>query len=108
MQQEVFYCRHFVRYHDPLPKPCYLFALVAGSLARVKDTFTTKSGRVVKLCVWAQQQDIHKASFAMTSLKKAMKWDEDVFGGSILCLASLLCIKDKTFSALPKGFLAAL
>lgn len=53
---------------------------MAGNLAGLKDTFTTKSGKKVKLCIWVQKEDLPKTDFAMASLKNAMKWDEDVFG----------------------------
>ena len=67
-------------WEDPFPKPCYLFALVAGNLALKEDTFTTCSGRPVTLRIYAEAKDIEKVDYAMRSLKKAMKWDEDVFG----------------------------
>ena len=72
--------RHFAVWEDPFPKPCYLFALVAGNLALKEDTFTTCSGRPVTLRIYAEAKDIEKVDYAMRSLKKAMKWDEDVFG----------------------------
>ncbi|MFC0202092.1 aminopeptidase N [Paracoccus rhizosphaerae] len=67
-------------WHDPWPKPCYLFALVAGDLVAVSDSFTTRSGRKVALNVWVRPGDQHRADFAMQSLIKSMKWDEDVYG----------------------------
>jgi aminopeptidase N len=67
-------------WHDPWPKPCYLFALVAGDLVAISDQFTTKSGRVVALNVWVRPGDEDRADFAMASLIKSMKWDEDVYG----------------------------
>ncbi|KAK9785425.1 hypothetical protein WJX73_000376 [Symbiochloris irregularis] len=72
--------RHFATWEDPFPKPCYLFALVAGDLAVSKDSFTTASGRRVDLHIYVQQQNIDRVAYAMQSLKAAMKWDEDVFG----------------------------
>lgn len=65
---------------DPWPKPAYLFALVAGDLVAVKDSFTTKSGRDVELNVWVRSGDGDRAGFAMESLVKSMKWDEEVYG----------------------------
>ncbi|WP_265499473.1 aminopeptidase N [Paracoccus beibuensis] len=67
-------------WHDPWPKPCYLFALVAGDLVAVSDRFTTRSGRDVALNVWVRPGDQDRAGFAMQSLIKSMKWDEDVYG----------------------------
>ena len=72
--------RHFAVWHDPFPKPSYLFALVAGDLARLEDRFTTRSGRDVILEIYAEAKDIDKCDHAMASLKRAMQWDEDRFG----------------------------
>jgi aminopeptidase N len=72
--------RHRITWTDPHPKPCYLFALVAGDLVAVKDSFTTRSGRQVELGIWVREGDEDRCDHAMRSLKTAMKWDEDVFG----------------------------
>ena len=72
--------RHFVSWHDPFPKPCYLFALVAGDLNHISDQFTTKSGREVDLYIYVRPGDEDQCAHAMESLKKSMKWDEDVYG----------------------------
>jgi aminopeptidase N len=72
--------RHRITWTDPHPKPCYLFALVAGDLIAVKDSFTTCSGRDVELGIWVRSGDEDRCDHAMRSLKTAMKWDEDVFG----------------------------
>ena len=72
--------RHFTTWFDPFPKPCYLFALVAGDLAVSEDSFVTRSGRTVALRIFVQHQNINKVAFAMQSLQRAMKWDEDTFG----------------------------
>lgn len=72
--------RHFVVWEDPFKKPCYLFALVAGDLAVVEDRFTTLSGREVLLQIFVEPQDRDKCDHAMRSLKKAMRWDEQVYG----------------------------
>jgi len=72
--------RHFVEWHDPFRKPSYLFALVAGDLVCQRDTFTTASGRDVALEIWVEPQNVDKCGHAMTSLKAAMKWDEQRFG----------------------------
>jgi len=72
--------RHFTIWSDPWPKPCYLFALVAGNLAHIKDSFTTKSGRNVDLYIYVRPGDEAQCSHAMESLKKSMKWEEEVYG----------------------------
>ncbi len=72
--------RHFAVWDDPHPKPCYLFALVAGDLEHIHDTFTTMSGRKVDLYIYVRAGDEEQCSHAMESLKKSMKWDEDVYG----------------------------
>jgi aminopeptidase N len=72
--------RHRVVWTDPHPKPCYLFALVAGDLVSVKDRFTTRSGREVDLGVYVRRGDETSCAHAMHSLKTSMTWDEDVFG----------------------------
>lgn len=72
--------RHFVTWHDPWPKPSYLFALVAGDLARIVDHFTTAGGRDVQLHMYVQAHNLDKCAHAMQALKKAMRWDEQVYG----------------------------
>jgi aminopeptidase N len=72
--------RHTVTWTDPHPKPSYLFALVAGDLVSVQDSFTTHSGRHVDLGIWVRRGDEDRCAHAMRSLKTAMTWDEDVFG----------------------------
>ncbi len=72
--------RHFARWHDPFPKPCYLFAMVAGDLVAITDSFTTRSGKVVALHIYVQEHNRERCDHAMVSLQKAMKWDEEVFG----------------------------
>ncbi len=72
--------RHYVVWEDPHPKPAYLFALVAGRLACVADTFTTGSGRAVTLRIHVQPHNADRCGHAMRSLKRAMRWDEDVYG----------------------------
>jgi aminopeptidase N len=72
--------RHFTVWEDPTPKPCYLFALVAGDLVRTEDKFTTKSGLDVDLHIYVRQGDEGQCDHAMQSLIKSMKWDEDVYG----------------------------
>ena len=72
--------RHWALWVDPFPKPSYLFALVAGDLAHQKDTFQTMNGRNVDLWIWTNHGSEDRLNHAMLSLKKSMKWDEDVFG----------------------------
>ena len=72
--------QHFVQWHDPFPKPCYLFALVAGDFDILKDNFTTSSGRDVALEIFVDKGNFNKAHHAMASLKHSMKWDEETFG----------------------------
>jgi len=72
--------RHQVRWEDPFPKPSYLFALIAGELGVVEDTFTTASGRPVGLRIYVEPQNLDKCDHAMRSLKKAMRWDEEHYG----------------------------
>ena len=71
---------HYVTWEDPFKKPAYLYALVAGDLGFIKDSFTTKSGRKVALEIYCDKGNEDKCHYAMESLKKSMKWDEDRFG----------------------------
>ncbi|MFN4166905.1 MAG: aminopeptidase N [Pannonibacter phragmitetus] len=72
--------RHYAVWHDPHPKPAYLFALVAGKLARLTETFTTRSGRAVELGIYVEPGKEHMCGWAMDSLRRSMIWDEEVFG----------------------------
>jgi aminopeptidase N len=72
--------RHFAVWHDPFPKPSYLFAMVGGKLACVSDSFTTMSGRKVTLHIYVEPGKEHRCGYAMDSLKRAMRWDEQAFG----------------------------
>jgi len=72
--------RHWATWEDPHPKPTYLFALVAGNLSHIEDKFVTLSGRDVTLHIYVQPHNIDKCDHAMLSLKKAMQWDEEVYG----------------------------
>jgi len=72
--------RHFVTWHDAFPKPSYLFALVAGDLVRIEDSFRTMSGREIGLHIFVEERNREKCAHAMASLKKAMRWEEQVFG----------------------------
>ncbi|TNF20764.1 MAG: aminopeptidase N [Rhodobacteraceae bacterium] len=70
----------WAEWHDPWPKPAYLFALVAGDLVNHPGSFTTRSGREVELNIWVRKGDLGKCAFAMDALKKSMTWDEEVYG----------------------------
>src|SRR6201997_3560831 len=72
--------RHFAVWHDPFPKPSFLFALVGGNLGCVKDSFTTMSGRNVTLAIYVEPGKEDRCTYAMDSLKRAMRWDEVTFG----------------------------
>jgi len=71
---------HWVKWHDPHPKPSYLFALVAGDLKHISDRFVTASGRQIELNIYTQAHNIDQCDHAMQSLINAMKWDEQVYG----------------------------
>ncbi|CAI2531803.1 Aminopeptidase N [Serratia ficaria] len=79
-QGELDHGRHWVQWQDPFPKPCYLFALVAGDFDVLRDSFTTRSGREVALELFVDRGNLDRADWAMTSLKNSMKWDETRFG----------------------------
>ena len=72
--------QHFARWIDPFPKPSYLFALVAGDLAVLDDSYVTRSGRSVALRIYTEAGNLDKCAHAMASLKEAMVWDEEVYG----------------------------
>jgi aminopeptidase N len=72
--------RHFAVWHDPWPKPAYLFALVGGKLGHIEDTFVTMSGRKVALRIYVEPGKEDRAGYAMDSLKRSMRWDEIAFG----------------------------
>lgn len=72
--------RHWVEWQDPFFKPSYLFALVAGDFDLLQDKFITKSGREVTLEIYVDRGNLDRAPWAMESLKRSMKWDEDRFG----------------------------
>lgn len=71
---------HFTKWHDPFPKPAYLFAVVAGDLGKISDSFTTQSGKTIPLEIYTDKGNEERCWHAMESLKKSMKWDEDVYG----------------------------
>ncbi|WP_313951863.1 aminopeptidase N [Accumulibacter sp.] len=72
--------RHWARWEDPFAKPCYLFAMVAARLEVLRDQFTTSSGRSVELAVFVEPGKLDQCAHAMDALKRAMRWDEEVFG----------------------------
>lgn len=93
--------RHAVLWHDPFPKPCYLFALVAGDLACVSDTYTTLSGRTVALNIYVRPGDEPQCDHAMQSLKKSMRWDEDTYGLEYdLDLFNIVAVSDFNMGAM--------
>ena len=72
--------RHFAEWHDPFPKPSYLFALVAGDLGSIHDRFTTMTGRDIALDIYVEHGNEPRARYAMGALKRAMAWDEKTYG----------------------------
>ena len=72
--------RHWAKWEDPHKKPCYLFALVAGNLVCQQDFFVTRGGRTVTLQIFVEKMNADKCEHALRSLKKAMRWDEEVYG----------------------------
>ncbi|MBU3888958.1 aminopeptidase N [Methylosinus sporium] len=72
--------RHFAIWRDPFPKPCYLFALVGGDLGHISETYRTSSGRDVELAIYVERGKEPFASYAMDSLVRSMRWDEQAFG----------------------------
>jgi aminopeptidase N len=93
--------RHFAIWNDPFPKPCYLFALVAGELDVLEDQITTMSGRKVDLRIYVDTGMADRAAYAMDSLKRAMKWDEEAFGREYdLDLFMIVAVRDFNFGAM--------
>ena len=93
--------RHFVEWHDPFPKPCYLFALVAGDLDCLTDSFTTMSGRKVKLELYVDKGKLDQCRFAMDSLIASMRWDEEKFGREYdLDLYMIVAVSDFNMGAM--------
>jgi aminopeptidase N len=93
--------RHFAKWHDPFPKPSYLFALVAGDLSALTDTFTTRSGRQVELEIWSTPANLPRCHHAMASLQRAMRWDEERFGREYdLDLFMIYCADDFNMGAM--------
>lgn len=93
--------QHYAIWEDPFKKPCYLFALVAGDLAKSTDHFITMSGRQVVLHIYSEKQNIDRCHFAMQCLKKAMHWDEKVYGREYdLDVFNIVAVNDFIFGAM--------
>jgi aminopeptidase N len=93
--------RHMAVWHDPFPKPCYLFALVAGDLAVNEDSFTTQSGRKVALRIFVEHGKQGRTAYAMDALKRSMRWDETRFGLEYdLDLFNIVAVSDFNMGAM--------
>ncbi len=93
--------RHFALWNDPFPKPAYLFALVGGELDVLEDSFKTRSGRTVALKIYVDPGCAPRAAYAMDSLQRSMKWDEEVFGREYdLDLFMIVAVRDFNFGAM--------
>ena len=93
--------RHFAEWHDPHPKPSYLFALCGGDYDVLEDTFTTMSGNSVSLKIFVDKGSAPRATYAMDSLKRSMKWDEEVFGREYdLDVFNIVAVRDFNFGAM--------
>ncbi len=93
--------RHYAVWSDPFPKPCYLFALVAGELDELADSLVTMSGRTVALRIYVDPGMAPRAAYAMDALKRSMKWDEDTFGREYdLDLFMIVAVRDFNFGAM--------
>ncbi len=93
--------RHWAEWHDPFPKPSYLFALVAGDLSENRSTFTTRSGREVRLGIWVREADLPRTDHAMHALKTSMAWDERVYGREYdLDVFNIVAVDDFNFGAM--------
>ncbi len=93
--------RHYAKWDDPHPKPTYLFAIVAGDLACLEDSFVTGGGREVALRFYAAQKDIKKCAHAMAALQRAMAWDEEKYGREYdLDLFNVVAVDDFNMGAM--------
>jgi len=93
--------RHYALWNDPFPKPCYLFALVAGALDELADRFVTMTGRTIDLRIYVDPGQAPRAAYAMDALKRSMKWDEDAFGREYdLDLFMIVAVRDFNFGAM--------
>jgi aminopeptidase N len=92
---------HWAEWHDPWPKPSYLFALVAGDLVANSKPFSTRSGREVECNVWVRKEDLERTDHALESLHRSMKWDEEVFGREYdLDLYNIVAVSDFNMGAM--------
>ena len=92
---------HYATWEDPFPKPAYLFALVAGEFDILEDNFTTMNNRDIPLTIYVDPGDASRAEYAMDSLKRSMKWDEDVFGREYdLDRFMIVAVRDFNFGAM--------
>jgi aminopeptidase N len=93
--------RHWAEWHDPFPKPSYLFALVAGDLVANRATFVTASGREVQLAIWVRAKDLSKTGHALEALQTSMAWDERVYGREYdLDVFNIVAVDDFNFGAM--------
>ncbi len=93
--------RHFAEWHDPHPKPSYLFALVAGDLGQIRDRFVTASGRTVDLGIYVERGKENQCRYAMDALQRSMQWDEEVFGREYdLDAFNIVAVSDFNFGAM--------
>ncbi len=93
--------RHWAEWHDPFPKPSYLFAMVAADLQVMTDSFDTASGRTVELNIYVEEKDLDKIDHAMTALKDSMRWDEEVYGREYdLDLFNIVAVDDFNMGAM--------
>ena len=93
--------RHYAVWDDPFRKPCYLFALVAGTFDRIEDSFKTMSGRDIPLEIFVDPGDASRALYAMDALKRSMKWDEEAFGREYdLDRFMIVAVRDFNFGAM--------
>jgi len=93
--------RHFATWNDPFPKPSYLFALVAGDLEALRDRYTTCSGKQVDLAIYVEKGKARRAAYAMDSLKRSMRWDEEKFGREYdLSVFNIVAVSDFNMGAM--------
>lgn len=93
--------RHYAVWCDPFPKPSYLFCVVAGNLGSIKNEYTTTSGRKVQLEIFSEPENVGKLDYAMESLQRSMKWDEDSFGLEYdLDLYNIVAVNDFNMGAM--------
>ncbi len=93
--------RHSAAWDDPHPKPAYLFALCAGDYDIYRDRFTTKSGEEIGLAIHVDKGDADRAAWAMDSLKRSMKWDEEIYGREYdLGVFNIVAVRDFNFGAM--------